>query len=338
MTTENHALPGTVMSTGTHSRREFLRGALGFTAAGLGFPLLAAAEPQRPCVINENLRLRLPDGRCLGYAECGDPAGTRVVIHLHGLPSCRLEILIYYDVITNYPGLRILAPDRPGIGGSTPDPNASILNYPDELGIFADAMGVSRFALVAPSAGAPYALAAARAMPQRVLGVTLVGPTVPLELIGKRDGTAPRDVRRVEKLPNATALLMHRKIRSAEKHPEKHELSDLTASAPERALLFDPKHHADYQRIKIETFRQGPREVVNVIVQFSAPWAHWLGEVTTPVTILHGCLDKTVPARLAPILASRLPNAQVVLFEGEDHLSVPVLHPDAILDLAVKSL
>src|SRR5262249_36103733 len=159
-----------------------------------------------------------------------------------------------------------------------------------------------------------------------------VGPTVPLELIGKRDGSAPRDIRRVKKMPAVATLLIARKVRSAEKHPEKHELSDFTASAPERALLFDPKHHADYQRIKIETFRQGPREVVNSIFQFSAPWSHWLGEVTTPVTILHGTLDKTVPARLAPILLSRLPIAQLVLLEGEDHLSVPVLHPDAILD------
>jgi pimeloyl-ACP methyl ester carboxylesterase len=338
MTTEHHVQPGTVMPTGTHSRRDFLREALGVTAAGLGLPFLRAEEQQRPCVINERNSLRLPDGRCLTYAECGDPAGSHVAIHLHGLPSCRLEILIYYPVIANYPGLRILAPDRPGIGGSTPDPNASILNYPDELALFADALGASRFALIAPSAGAPYALSVARALPQRVSSVTLVGPTVPLELIGKRDGSAPRDVRLVKKLPRTATRFMHRKVRSAEKRPDKNELSDFTSSPRERELLLDPKHHADYQRIKIETFRQGPREVVNVIFQFSAPWSHWLGEVTTPVTILHGTLDKTVPARLAPILASRLPNAQIILFEGEDHLSVPVLYPDSILDSAAKSL
>src|SRR5262245_42138612 len=229
------------MPTATYTRRGLLRGTLGIAAAGLGLPLLRSEEQQRPCVINERNSIRLPDGRCLAYAECGDPTGSRVAIHLHGLPSCRLEILIYYPVIANYPGLRILAPDRPGIGGSTPDPNASILNYPDEVALFADAQNVQRFALIAPSAGAPYALATARALPQRVSSVTLVGPTVPLELIGKRDGSAPRDGRRIKKMPNFATLLIKRKVRSAEKHPEKHELSDFTASAPERALLFDPK-------------------------------------------------------------------------------------------------
>src|SRR5258708_3828222 len=58
----------------------------------------------------------LPDGRRLSYADWGDPKG-RPVLYFHGGLSCRLDIA-FGDAEAKTHGVRLLAPDRPGIGGS----------------------------------------------------------------------------------------------------------------------------------------------------------------------------------------------------------------------------
>src|SRR5262245_61717752 len=150
-------------------RREFLYGTLGLAAAAAHRTSARADEATpRGFVANECGFVRLPDGRLLAYADFGDPAASRVIIYHHGLPSCRLEIAVYHDTLLARPGVRMLAIDRPGIGRSTPYRYACILNWPADIAAFADALGLGRFAVAGTSAGTPYCLAAARAMPQRI--------------------------------------------------------------------------------------------------------------------------------------------------------------------------
>jgi len=79
--------------------------------------------------------LALPDGRSLAYAEFGDPDG-RPVLFFHATP-----------------GVRLIAPDRPGVGRSTPQPHRRLLDWPDDVRHLADALGLERFAVVGFSNG-----------------------------------------------------------------------------------------------------------------------------------------------------------------------------------------
>src|SRR6266496_1502611 len=65
-------------------------------------------------------RIALPDGRWLAYAEFGDPDG-RPVLFLHGTPGYRLNPWAT-DAELRSAGVRLIAPDRPGVGRSTPQP------------------------------------------------------------------------------------------------------------------------------------------------------------------------------------------------------------------------
>jgi len=56
-------------------------------------------------------RIRLPDGRSLGYAEYGDRSGTPVFF-FHGTPSSRL--LHPDDSVSASVGARVITVDRPG--------------------------------------------------------------------------------------------------------------------------------------------------------------------------------------------------------------------------------
>ncbi len=73
-------------------------------------------------------RVRLPDGRRLGYAEFGDPAG-RPILYFHGFPSSRLEAGLAHGAALRT-GVRIVAPDRPGSGLSDFLPGRTLKDWP----------------------------------------------------------------------------------------------------------------------------------------------------------------------------------------------------------------
>jgi pimeloyl-ACP methyl ester carboxylesterase len=77
--------------------------------------------------------LTLPDGRRLAYAEYGDPNG-HPVFYFHGTPSSRLEPLILGDEAIAQSGLRVIAPDRPGVGQSDFQPNRGFSDSADKIG------------------------------------------------------------------------------------------------------------------------------------------------------------------------------------------------------------
>lgn len=81
------------------------------------------------------------------------------VLYLHGRTRSRLELgLPGMAEVADDLGLRILAPDRPGIGLSS-FRRFSIADYPHRVRTFADALGVGRFAEPGVSGGGKYACA-----------------------------------------------------------------------------------------------------------------------------------------------------------------------------------
>src|SRR3990172_3369561 len=116
--------------------------------------------------MRSHLRVKLPDGTMVGYAEAGDPAGPPVM-YLHGSPSSRLEVgLPGIREAAEGLGLRVLAPDRPGMGLST-FCRYSIADYPQLVRSFADALGLGRFAVTGVSGGGKEACARAWALGDR---------------------------------------------------------------------------------------------------------------------------------------------------------------------------
>ena len=59
-------------------------------------------------------QITLRDGRCLGYAEFGDPRG-KPVLFFHGYPGSRWDGAETGQAAERV-GVRLIAPDRPGMG------------------------------------------------------------------------------------------------------------------------------------------------------------------------------------------------------------------------------
>ncbi len=67
---------------------------------------------------------RAPDGRILAIEEAGDPNGRPVLVHM-GTPNSRhLYQPVTIDAAVR--GLRLISYDRPGYGGSDPQPGRSV--------------------------------------------------------------------------------------------------------------------------------------------------------------------------------------------------------------------
>ncbi|KAK7887391.1 hypothetical protein LTR67_009811 [Exophiala xenobiotica] len=95
--------------------------------------------------------LLLPDGRKLGYAQYGSRTG-RAVFFVHGHPGSRIEAAHLHDIGLKL-GARIIAPDRPGIGLSSPQPGRTVLDHPKDVEHLADHLKLERYGVLSQTMG-----------------------------------------------------------------------------------------------------------------------------------------------------------------------------------------
>src|SRR5258705_11547688 len=120
-------------------------------------------------------QITLRDGRALAYAQYGAPDG-RPIIHCHGTPSSRVEgDLLFSGNIAAEVGVRIIVPDRPGMGRSDFQAGRSLLDWPNDVLELATALELDTFAVLGSSGGGPYAAACGIRIPARVRGVGFLG-------------------------------------------------------------------------------------------------------------------------------------------------------------------
>ena len=81
----------------------------------------------------------LPDGRVLAYEEYGDPAGFPV-LSFHGGLSSRLDAAPAHEAAVAV-GVRLVSPDRPGMGLSTFQPGRRLLDWPADVTALTEALG-----------------------------------------------------------------------------------------------------------------------------------------------------------------------------------------------------
>lgn len=117
-----------------------------------------------------------PDGRTVSYLELGEPTG-RPLIHFHGTGFSALEALTGARAARDA-GIRLIAFDRPGFGGSTAFPGRDLATVAFDSLALADHLGIEGFDVSGFSGGVPHALAAAALAGSRcgrVLGVNTAG-------------------------------------------------------------------------------------------------------------------------------------------------------------------
>lgn len=264
--------------------------------------------------------LELADGRTVGYAEWG-ALHAPAVIYCHGFPGCRAELRLAEPIVERLRvPARVIAPDRPGYGSSTFQPNRAFRDWPRDVAAMADRLGVDRFAVLGASGGSPYALACAHVLGDRVTRVGIVVGTAPFEAPGMADTPMveayadSRLIRRLQFGMMSGAVKMGRAARVAER-------AIATMSDADRRAMERPHVREWFIAVIGEAFAQGGRAAAYEAGLYRRPWGFELEAVRAEARLWYGGQDVWSPASAGRWLADRLPNATFVEWPQHGHFT-----------------
>lgn len=265
------------------------------------------------------LTITASDGRSLCVRDAGsrNPDAALAVFWHHGTPglgSPPRPLLALADEL----GLRLLGHDRPGYGGSTRLAGRSIGHVAADVGDIADALGITRYAVIGYSGGGPHALACAAADPRVVAAV--VG-----------SGLAPRDATGLDWYGGMIASGQH--VLTAAERGEEHR-RDAEAQG------YDPEFNdRDLAALDGEWGWLGdvagaftPEDLDGAIdddMSYVSDWHVDLDAIVAPALVIHGSEDGIVPAAHGRWVAKRI-GAELWERAGDGHVSAIESMPDAL--------
>ncbi len=287
-------------------------------------------------------RVSAPDGRLLLVDERGDPHG-RPVLDLHGTPGSRL--MFDHDVTrAEGLGVRLIAYDRPGYGGSHRLSGRTIADCAQDVRAIAGALGIDRLAVMGGSGGGPHALACAALLGDLVPAVGVLASPAPwgaegLDFFAGMGEMNAEDTRlELEDKPAARAKF----------EAERVEMLQLTAEdlAGYLRTLLGP---ADLAVLTGELAEFAMAEMHVALAPGSdgwwddseallAPWGFELSAIRTPVLLWHGRQDRFVPFTHGEWLAGQVPGVDARLTDDDGHLTLTETHLEEILRWLLERL
>jgi len=266
--------------------------------------------------------LRLPDGRRLTFTDTGPRAGSPV-IYCHGAIGTPLRDSVDLRAITARLGVRHIAINRPGFGGSDALRNRCVLQFAQDVAAVADALSLDGFSLVGVSAGGPYALATARSLRDRVLRVAVCSSLSPLCAPHRTPGMARRIRLALSALagaPRTCRALGDGILPIMRRHPGLlHAVIAAHAAPGERARLAEPGERLAAGSSFLDATSYGVGGMIEDYLTYSRGWGFDPAEVEPEVQVWHGGVDPLVPVEHALQLAVALPSCRIFVDPDEGH-------------------
>jgi pimeloyl-ACP methyl ester carboxylesterase len=283
---------------------------------------------------DEALRCLAPDGRAIAYSEWGEPTGLPVM-YCHGFPGSRLEARLA-DESARALGIRLIAPDRPGFGASDFLAGRRIADWPGDLAALAESLGIARFHVIGVSGGAPYALAVAAQLGDRVAGIALVcglGEFVGDDPTSGMNAATALAVDFRRNWPQLGHWAYTHVIGPTLRHFPQSIFRILVGHAAEadREVLADNAVRNAIVASYAEAFRQGSDGPAHELGLITSAWQIDPTRVTQRVQLWHGEADQIVPISMARRHARMLPDVSPQFIPGEGHFSLIVRYMHSIL-------
>jgi pimeloyl-ACP methyl ester carboxylesterase len=281
---------------------------------------------------NKEGSLTLKSGRTLAYAEFGDPAGAGA-FHFHGWPFSRLHAWSMHAAAERQ-GIRLICPDRPGLGASEAQPDRELGDWPPVVEELADHFGWERFHVMGVSGGGPYALACARSLAHRLLSCHVVGGAPPIHEVG---ATGMHWIYRVliklrQFSPVALSWALLAGAELATRPPDFFLVRNLISLFPDwdRRVLRDADHFQSLTQSLRQAMQNGTDSVITDADLFLKPWPFEIHQIKVPVHFWHGQQDRNISWTYSAQLAAQLPQAKTHWFPEEGHYSLPINQADQV--------
>jgi pimeloyl-ACP methyl ester carboxylesterase len=271
-------------------------------------------------------RITTPDGRTIQVHEGGDPDGLPVLMH-HGTPGDG-SLFTPHVEDARARGIRLLGYDRPGYGGSSPQPGRSVADCARDVEAISAALGLERLAVWGLSGGGPHALACGALLPGRVVAVASLAAVGPFDRPGLDwlDGMGEDNIEEFGlTLQGRGALEPYLEEKRAERLQSdamqlRDELRTLLTPVDAHALTGEFAEYVDgAMRRALESGTDG---WLDDNLAFAVPWGFDVSSIETPVLLWHGEHDLFVPIAHGRWLAERLPNVDARLSPDDGHLTL----------------
>lgn len=259
-------------------------------------------------------------GRKLAYTDIGTRGGP-CIFFFHGAPMSRLHLLPLEEQFAGQ-GLRVVSPDRPAYGRSSPQPGRSLLDWPKDVAALADALDIGRFLVAGHSSGGPYALVCAAELGERVLGgAVLAGVTDmawPGAWNGYLEGRGEIEVMRLSDEAAAIAWCAERFGADGSGFlAEPFELPE-----PDMALLADERIEPAITSAVREAFHQGVAGYAQDVYLEGRGWPFDPRRISVPIDVVHGERDTLVPMGHSRHTAEMIPGSTFRTLAGHGHLTI----------------
>lgn len=265
-------------------------------------------------------RCTLADGRILAYTDLGAADGP-VVFYFHGAPTSRLDLVPLDDELRRR-GVRVVCPDRPGYGESSPQPGRHLTDWPADVAALADHLDVDTFSVIGLSSGGPYAVVCAALMPERVDAAGVVAGVTDMHWPGAWDGYDAHEVE-IMRLGDADAAVAWCTAKwGADGAGFLASTSDRPPVDADQALQADPVWAGALYATVTEAFRQGVVGFAHDVTVQAEPWSFDPSDIVVPMRVVHGDLDPVVPLGHGRHTAALVPTATLRVLPGHGHLSM----------------
>jgi len=233
-------------------------------------------------------------------------------------------------------GLKLISYDRPGYGGSSPQPGRSVADCAEDVRAICAALGLDRLAMWGMSGGGPHVLACAASLPDLVTAAASLASIAP----HGADGLDYFAGMGEDNVADDRLFLTDEAAARAKMDKDREEI---LATPPEDAAkaiasLLTPIDAAALAGDLAEYLAFSEREGLAPGSQgwwddncHLRPWGFDLADINVPVLLLHGRQDMFVPLGHGEWLAAHIPGVEARLLDDEGHLTllrnrVPEVH------------
>jgi pimeloyl-ACP methyl ester carboxylesterase len=268
--------------------------------------------------------LELADGRTLHvYDTAADDAEDRLAVFWHhGTPNIGTPPEPLFAAADRL-GMRWVAYDRPGYGGSTPYRDRNVALAATDVSTVADALGIERFAVMGHSGGGPHALACGALLPERVLSVVSVSGLAPFGAEGLDYFAGMAD-------SGAASLRAAVQGREVKKRYEATANEDADPGFIPADLAALEGEWSWFISVVRPAMENGPGPLIDDDLAYVSPWGFDPAQVGAPTLFVHGGGDRVVPSSHAEWLTRHCPQAELRLYPEEGHISVLLSGPAAL--------
>lgn len=286
--------------------------------------------------IRDGQCITLSDGRLLGFAEYGYVAG-KTILYFHGGVSCRLDLSWAAQRLAAR-GVKVIAPDRPGIGLSDPKPGRTLLDWSADVEELILQLELEDLSLLGWSLGSLYVLPVALTMGDLFSKVVTVGSCAMFD--------SPEYI-------SELGLFLDRFLLTC---PEKYrwvarQVISLSSKAPASMLKRLAESEVSRSASDLDVLRrmpvsevvdfiqgsimQGPDGVIDDYWTVREPWGFSPEEIGIDMMLFHGEEDYVAPMSGALRLSRLIAGARLTTIPKAGHFLMHT-HLDKVLDALTK--